>query len=134
MVLPSRSVCCRSGAVGLCEEQVVKRGSVWWVDLGVPQGSEPGFVRPAIVVSADAFNRSRINKIIVVAITSNLRLGAAAGNVPLAKGTAGLAKSCVVNVSQIATVDRSHLVEELGSLHVALMGAVDAGLRLALSF
>ena len=39
-------------------EHVVRRGSVWWVDLGEPQGSAPGLQRPVVVISADVFNRS----------------------------------------------------------------------------
>ena len=38
------------------------RGEIWWADLGVPFGSEPGFRRPVPVVQADSFNRSRIGK------------------------------------------------------------------------
>ncbi|HNI35635.1 MAG TPA: type II toxin-antitoxin system PemK/MazF family toxin [Microthrixaceae bacterium] len=112
---------------------MVNRGGVWWVDFGAPFGSEPGFVRPALVVSSDRFNRSRIGTVIVVAITSNLRLGEAPGNVRLASGTAGLARESVVNVSQTMVVDRRRLSESSGALDRVTMRAVDAGLRLVLS-
>lgn len=112
---------------------VVARGEVWWVDFGDPLGSEPGYQRPALVVSSDRFNRSRIATIIVAAITSDLRLAAAPGNVELDKGVAGLAKNCVVNVSQVLVIDRSRLVEFLGSLPLHLVGRVDDGLRLVLA-
>jgi mRNA interferase MazF len=85
-----------------------------------------------LVVSADAFNRSRIKTVTVVAITSNLRLAAAPGNVALAAGTAGLDRDCVVNVSQVVTLDKSNLETRLGSLDLSRMEQVDAGLRLAL--
>ncbi len=32
------------------------RGEIWWVDLGVPFGSEPGFKRPVLIIQADSFN------------------------------------------------------------------------------
>lgn len=112
---------------------MVARGEVWWVDFGEPFGSEPGYLRPALVVSSDRFNRSRIATVIVTAITSNVRLSAAPGNVELEKGDAGLAKDCVVNVSQTLVVDRSRLVEHTGSLPLSLMSKVDDGLRLALA-
>jgi len=85
------------------------------------------------VVSADAFNRSRIKTVTVAAITSNLRLSAAPGNVALAVGTAGLDRDCVVNVSQVVTLDKTNLETRLGVLDSMHMQEVDAGLRLALS-
>jgi mRNA interferase MazF len=88
--------------------------------------------RPVLVVSADAFNRSRIKTVTVAAITSNMRLAAAPGNVPLAAGTAGLARDCVVNVSQVLTLDRATLDKQSGTLDRAQMERVDVGLRLAL--
>ena len=40
------------------------RGEIWWADLGVPFGSEPGFRRPVLIVQADSFNRSRIGSVL----------------------------------------------------------------------
>lgn len=103
------------------------------MDFGEPVGSEPGYRRPALVVSSDRFNRSRISTVVVTAITSNLRLAAAPGNVELEKGEAGLGKGCVVNVSQTLVVDRSRLSEHVGVLPSHLMNRVDGGLRLLLA-
>lgn len=69
----------------------------------------------------------------MVALTSNLRLGAAPGNVPVAAGSAGLDKDSVVNVSQVVTLDKSDLGRRLGILDRLKMGQVDAGVRLALN-
>ncbi len=112
---------------------MIVRGSVWWVDLGEPRGSEPGPIRPAVVISADTYNRSATSTIVVVVITSNLRLGAASGNVVLAMGVVGLPKASVVNVTQIATVDRYDLIEPLGQFDDELMGAISLGLRRSLT-
>jgi mRNA interferase MazF len=111
---------------------VVARGEVWWVDFGAPIGSEPAKRRPAVVVSDDRFNRSKLNTVTVVAITSNLRLGRRPGNVVLGKGAAGLDRQSVVNVTQLATVDRRRLVSKAGTLRRADSSRVDEGLRLAL--
>ena len=111
---------------------MVARSEVWWADLGPRQGSAPAWRRPVLIVSADAFNRSRIKTVTVAAITSNLRLAAAPGNVALAAGTAGLDRDCVVNVSQVITLDKSNLETRLASLDLSRMEQVDAGHRLAL--
>jgi mRNA interferase MazF len=111
---------------------VVARGEVWWADLGPKQGSAPAWRRPVLVVSADSFNRSRIKTVTVVAITSNLRLGAAPGNVALASGSAGLDRDSVINVSQVVTLDKSDLRKRLGNVDDLKMDQVETGLRLAL--
>ncbi|MHB1524572.1 MAG: type II toxin-antitoxin system PemK/MazF family toxin [Candidatus Dormibacteria bacterium] len=111
---------------------MVARGEVWWVDFGAPLGSEPGMRRPAVVVSADSFNRSRLNTVTVVAVTSSVRLAARPGNVSLPRGAAGLDRPSVVNVTQIATVDRHRLVGRSGQLAQADLARVDEGLRMAL--
>lgn len=69
---------------------------------------------------------------IVAPITSTMRLAAAPGNVELEKGEGGLPKACVVNVSQTVVVDRSRLIESIGTLPAQLMTRVDDGLRLVL--
>jgi len=110
----------------------VKRGEVWWVDLDVPHGSAPGCRRPLIVISADAYNRSRIATFIGVAVTTNLRLAGAPGNVLLQRGIGGLPEDSVANVSQIVTVDKGDLDERLGRLDTSSMRTLEAGLRRAL--
>jgi mRNA interferase MazF len=85
-----------------------------------------------LVVQADSFNRSRIQTVLVAAITSNLDLADAPGNVMLPARSSGLPRDSVVNVSQVLTLDRSFLTEHVGTLPARLQGSVDAGLRLAL--
>jgi mRNA interferase MazF len=85
-----------------------------------------------VVVSADAFNRSRIKTVTVATVTSNLRLGAAPGNVALVAGSAGLDRASIVNVSQVVTLDKTDLTKRLGNLDGLIMEQVDAGLRLSL--
>lgn len=107
----------------------VQRGEIWWADLPAPSRSEPGFRRPVLVIQADAFNRSRIRTVIVAAITSNLELADAPGNVLLPARSSGLIRDSVVNVSQVLTLDRSFLAEHAGMLPAHLQGFVNSGLR-----
>ncbi len=92
------------------------QGDVYWVQFGPPLDSGPAGKRPVVVIQNDLLNRSKIRTAIVALITSNLQLAAVPGNVSLKKGTANLAKSSVVVVSQIATVDKSRLLEKIGTL------------------
>ena len=114
-------------------KSMVNRGQLWWADLAEPTGSEPGFTRPILVIQADSFNKSNINTIIAVAITSNTHLAHAPGNVALSKTKSGLSRDSVINVSQIITLDKESLSEAIGKLDKLTMQQVDNGLRLVLS-
>ena len=48
-------------------------GDIVEVDFGKPTGSEPGFSRPAIVITADAFLGFRPSTVFVVPLTSTRR-------------------------------------------------------------
>jgi mRNA interferase MazF len=109
---------------------VIHQGDVYWVDLGEPRGSAPGYRHPHVVIQNNLFNRSRINTVVVCVITSNLKRAAAPGNVLLEKGEANLPKPSVVNVSQIFTVDKTDLVEKIGSLSPQRVRQILDGLRL----
>ena len=112
----------------------IQRGEIWWADLPQPRRSEPGYRRPVLVVQADSFNLSTIQTAIVAAITSNVELAGAPGNVLLPARSAGLPRDSVVNVSQLLTLDRSFLTEHAGTLPARVLRAVDEGLRLVLQF
>jgi len=111
---------------------VVERGQIWWADLGAPGRSEPGFRRPVLIVQSDAFNRSRIRTVIAVALTSNLRLIEAPGNVLLPAKASGLPKDSVANVSQVVTLDKGYLADMAGRIRGSLLADIEAGLRLVL--
>ena len=87
----------------------MQRGEIWWAELKAPIASEPGYRRPVLLIQSDAFNRSRIQTVIAVALSTNLRLAAAPGNVLLPAAETGLPKDSVANSSQIITVDKSLL-------------------------
>ena len=110
----------------------MQRGEIWWATLPDPVGSEPGYRRPVLVVQSDAFTQSAIKTVVCAAITSNLNLAAAPGNLRIASRASGLSKPSVVNVSQVATIDRMFLTERIKALDVQTMRQIDEGLRLVL--
>ena len=109
---------------------VINQGDVFWIELRKPKGSEPGYRHPHLVIQNNLFNRSRINTVVVCALTSNLIRGNAPGNVTLNKGEANLPKKSVVNISQIFTVNKSDLTEKIGTLSNNRIIQVLQGIRL----
>ena len=110
----------------------MNRGQVWWAELPEPKASEPRYRRPVVIVQSDTFNKSRIDTVVVIAITSNLRLADAPGNVMLAKSRTGLDRDSVANVSQILTLDKKFLSEQIGLLDTLAVQEIDEGLALVL--
>ncbi len=108
------------------------RGEIWWADLGIPQGSEPGYRRPVLIVQNDAFTRSTLATVIVAPITSNLSYADAPGNVLLTKKESGLPRDSVVNVSQLTVLDRSRFEEKVKRITPKSISTVESGLRLVL--
>jgi mRNA interferase MazF len=111
----------------------VNRGQIWWARLPEPFGSEPGFHRSVVIIQSDRFNRSQIDTIIAAAITRNLRLRNAPGNVYLPRRTGGLDHDSVVNVSQLVTLNSRRLSNLMGHLPPAKVGQLEDGLRLVLA-
>lgn len=111
----------------------MQRGEIWWANLPTPVASEPGYRRPVLIVQSDDFNRSRIRTVIVAVLTTNLRLAEAPGNVLVTTHETGLSQDSVVNVSQLITVDKSFLTEQVSQISSRAMLLVEDGLRLVLA-
>jgi mRNA interferase MazF len=109
---------------------VIKQGDVYWIELEEPIGSAPGYSHPHVVIQNNIFNQSRINTVIVCALTTNIKRANAPGNVLLEIGEANLPKQSVVVVSQIFTVDKVQLGEYIGSLGKRRINQILAGIGL----
>lgn len=111
----------------------MQRGEIWWADFGEPVGSEPGFTRPVLIMQSNDFNDTDLRTIVVVAITSNLRLANMPGNVLVERRPSSpFSRDSVINVTQITTIDRSILRDMIGRLPVRIMSDVESGIRLVL--
>ena len=111
----------------------MQRGDIWWAELPIPIASEPGYRRPVLIIQSDEFNRSRIRTVIAAVFTTTLRLSQAPGNILLTTDETGLPQDSVVNVSQVITVDKSFLIEQIGQIDNSVMLLIDEGLRLVLA-
>jgi len=108
------------------------RGELWWADLGMPFGSEPGYKRPVLIIQNDFFNRSKINTTIVIPLTTNLILADAPGNILIAKNESKLKKDSVIVISQIEVIDHRRLIEKITKLDRATMEKVENNISVIL--
>jgi mRNA interferase MazF len=110
----------------------MRRGEVWWADLGEPKGSQPSFRRPVVIVQDDLLTQSRLSTVMVVPLTTNLKRAMAVGNVALESRETGLSSPSVALVCQVMTVDRCFFSEQAGTLSRRTRNKLAAGLRLTL--
>lgn len=108
----------------------IEQGEIYWIDLGEPSGSEPGYRHPHIVIQNNLFNASKIKTVVVCALTSNIKRAQAPGNVLLNQGEANLPKKSVVNISQIYTVNKNDLAEKIGKVSEKKFNEIYEGIKL----
>ena len=113
---------------------VIRKGGIYWINFSPGKGSEPKGRRPGLVIQNDVLNDSKLNTVIVVAITSTMKFGELPGNVILKKGEANLPERCVINVAQLKSVDKSGIQEFIGMLSEKRLNEVHEGLGLIMDF
>ena len=101
------------------------RGELWWIDLGVPFGSESGFRRPVIIFQNDFFNKSQIKTTIIIPLSTNMILADAPGNIIITKKESKLNKNSVIILSQIKAVDRTRLIEKISKIDKSIIEKIE---------
>jgi mRNA interferase MazF len=111
----------------------IKQGDLFWIDLGEPRESEPGYRHPYVVVQNNVFNKSKLNTVVLCAITSNVSRASAPGNVLIKRGDGNIPKTSVVNITQIVTLNKSDLIEKIGTLPKKLTEKILEGINLLIT-
>ncbi len=109
---------------------VINQGDIYWIQEAEPNDSELGHYRhPYVVIQDTVLNQSRINTVVVCALTSNIKQANVPGNVLLEAGEANLPRQSVVVVSKVSAVDKTKLGEYIGTLTEQRVNQIFAGMR-----
>ena len=106
------------------------KGEIWWANLPYPRGSEPAKKRPVLVIQGDSFNRSNINTVVCVIITSSQHLANSPANLLLEKAVSKLPLTSVANFSQIVTVDKSFFIEQVSMVPKKTLEKIDECIKI----
>lgn len=107
----------------------VNQGDIYWL-LIEASGEAQGEIRhPYVVIQEDVLNHSRIDTVVVCALTSNLKRATYPGNVLLDINEANLPRQSVVEVSKVSTIEKAQLGEYIGSLSEQRIKQILAGMR-----
>ena len=94
-------------------------------------GTEPGKIRPVLVVQTDLMNNEHPSTI-VCPITTNVFPGANILRVHLKKGMARLKQNCDIMIDQMRAIDNERLTKRVGSIPSELEDVVKENIRLVL--
>lgn len=101
------------------------RGEIWFVDLGIPFGSEAGFRRPAIIIQNDELNVTSLRTAVIVPLTSNLNLADYKGNILLPSAETQLSKDSVAVTPQVLSVDHARFIEKVSNISSSYMKKIE---------
>ena len=107
----------------------INQGDVYWLQPENARVPQAGYPHPYVIIQDDVINHSRINTVVVCALTSNRKRATEPGNILLEPGEANLFKQSVVVVSQVDTVEKTQLVDYIGSLSKQRVEQILAGMR-----
>lgn len=107
----------------------VRRGDIYYADLSPVVGSEQGGVRPVLIVQNDIGNRYSPT-VIAAAITSQTGKARLPTHIEVHTDS-GLAKSSIVLLEQIRTLDKRRLKDRMGHLDDETMTLVNDALSVS---
>jgi mRNA interferase MazF len=101
---------------------------LYLANLSPRQGTEPGKVRPVLVIQSDLLNETEHPSTWVLPCTTRLA-GANMLRVALPKGMAGNRQDCEVMIDQSRTIDNRRFVRGLRALPAGILREVEEKLR-----
>jgi len=109
----------------------VRRGDIYWVDFGIPAGSEQGGRRPALIIQNDIGNK-KSSTTIIAAITSTTYDVKYPFHVEISKSESGLPEHSTIKLEQIRTISIRRLDSFIGRLSYDKMLKVDEAIKASL--
>jgi mRNA interferase MazF len=107
----------------------IEHGGLYAADLSPRRGTEPGKVRPVLVIQTDLLNSPGHPSTWVVPCTTRL-VGESLLRVFLPRGIAGNTSDCEVMIDQSRAIDNQRMKRRLGRLPRRLLTEVKEKLRL----
>lgn len=109
----------------------IKRGHLYTADLNPRFGTEPGKVRPVLVLQTDLINSEHPSTLVCL-LTTKVRPEAEILRVHLRKGEAGVDVDSDVMIDQLRAIDNRRLKKEIGKLSPARLEEVESKLKIVL--
>lgn len=109
----------------------VKQFEIWIADLNPTMGTEPGKVRPVIIVQTDLLNKHHLSSIICP-ITTNIQKESEILRIHLKKSCCGLNEGCDIMLDQIRAIDNKRLIQKVGIAPIEILEKIKENLKILL--
>jgi mRNA interferase MazF len=107
----------------------VKQYEIWIADLNPTMGTEPGKIRPVIVVQTDLLTKHHSSSIICP-LTTNVQKESEILRAHLQKGCCGLNEGCDIMIDQIRAIDNKRLVKKMGVAPTDIISKIKENLKI----
>jgi mRNA interferase MazF len=108
-----------------------KQFEIWIADLNPTIGTEPGKVRPVIIVQTDLLNKHHSSSIICP-ITTNIQKESEILRIHLKKDCCGLHEACDIMTDQIRAIDNKRLIKKAGTAPTDVSEKIKENLKILL--
>lgn len=109
----------------------IKRFEIWAADLNPQIGTEPGKIRPVLIIQTDLLNPVHPSTVICP-LTTVVEQESTILRVHLKKGEANLDKPSDIMIDQIRAIDNARFLRKIGDLPVALKDQVSENIKVVL--
>jgi mRNA interferase MazF len=104
---------------------------IWIADLNPTIGTEPGKMRPVVIIQTDLLNRHHASSIICP-VTTNVQKGSEILRVHLKRGSCGLNETCDIMIDQVRAIDNKRLIKKVGSVSQEISGKIKENIKILL--
>lgn len=108
---------------------LIQHGFLYLADLNPRQGTEPGKMRPVVVLQTNYLNEAGHPSTWVIPCTTKI-VGENSLRVELPKSIAGNSENCEVMIDQSRAIDNRRFIKMLGRVPPALLREIKEKIRL----
>ena len=108
-----------------------KQFEIWTADLNPQIGTEPGKIRPVLIIQTDLLNSVHPSTIICP-LTTNVVKSSEILRVNIKKGIANIQKPSDVMIDQIRAIDNKRLINKIGDLPLELRKKIKENIKIVL--
>jgi mRNA interferase MazF len=110
----------------------IKQYEIWIADLNPKLGTEPGKIRPVLIIQTNLLNRIPHPSTIICPITTNVQKDSDVLRIHLGKGIANMHESCDIMIDQIRAIDNKRLIKKVGDIPLSLISDIKESIGIVL--
>jgi len=115
-------------------ENYPKQYEIWIADLDPSTGSEPGKIRPVVILQSDLLNKSGHDSFVICSISSQQKVGVSLIRLSIEPTPSnGLLKRSHILCDQMRAVDMSRLKGRIGVLNEEVIKRLNESIKIILS-